>query len=86
MEDEAIAVEAETVVAEPVEEVVEAEAVLDTDVVYSKPEKDDAEAIIDLSKPEVQDAEMVEEQPKKKNLFQINLLGIERRIKMKKMN
>ena len=44
-----------------VEEVVEAEAVLDTDVVYSKPEKDDAEAIIDLSKPEVQDAEIVDE-------------------------
>ena len=44
-----------------VEEVVEAEAVLDTDVVYRKPEKDDAEAIIDLSKPEVQDAEIVDE-------------------------
>ena len=54
-------VEAEAVTAEPVEEVVEVEAVLDTDVVYSKPEKDDAEAIIDLSKPEVQDAEIVDE-------------------------
>ena len=61
VEAEAIAVEAEAVTAEPVEEVVEAEAVLDTDVVYSKPEKDDAEAIIDLSKPEVQDAEIVDE-------------------------
>ena len=61
VEAEAIAVEAEAVVAEPVKEVVEAEAVLDTDIVYSKPEKDDAEAIIDLSKPEVQDAEIVDE-------------------------
>ena len=40
----------------------EAEAVLDTDVVYSRPkEKDDPETIIDLSKPEVQDAEIVDE-------------------------
>jgi hypothetical protein len=56
------AVEAEAVVAEPVEEAVETEAVVDTDVVYSRPkEKDDPKTIIDLSKPEVQDAEIVDE-------------------------
>ena len=51
-------VEAEAIVAEPVE----AEAVLDTDVVYRRPEdKEDTETVIDLSKPEVQDAEIVDE-------------------------
>jgi len=58
VEAEAIAVEAEAVVAEPVEDVVEAETVLDTDVVHAK---DNSEAIIDLSKPDVQDAEIVDE-------------------------
>ena len=59
---EIVEAEAEAVVAEPVEEAVEDEAVLDTDVVYSRPkEKDDPETIIDLSKPEVQDAEIVDE-------------------------
>jgi hypothetical protein len=58
---EIVEAEAEAVV-EPVEEAVEAEAVVDTDVVYSRPkEKDDPETIIDLSKPEVQDAEIVDE-------------------------
>ena len=45
------------------EETVEAEAVLDTDVVYRRPEdKEDTETVIDLSKPEVQDAEIVDEE------------------------
>ena len=58
---------AEAVVAEPVEtktteEVVEAEAaVLDTDVIYSRPKEKEKETILDLSKPEVQDAEMVDD-------------------------
>jgi len=63
-DDDGEVVEAETIAveAEPVEEVVEAEAVLDTDVVDSRPkEKDGPETIIDLSKPEVQDAEIVDE-------------------------
>ena len=52
-------VEADAIVAEPVE----AEAVLDTDVVYRRPEdKEDTETVIDLSKPEVQDAEIVDEE------------------------
>ena len=52
-------VEAEAVVAEPVE----TEAVLDTDVVYRRPEdKEETETVIDLSKPEVQDAEIVDEE------------------------
>ena len=44
---------AEAVVAEP--------ALLDTDIVYKKPEKK-KEPVIDLSKPEVQDAEMVDDE------------------------
>ena len=65
---------AEAIVAEPVEaeateeaaeavvaETVETEtAVLDTDIVYKRPEKK-KEPVIDLSKPEVQDAEMVDD-------------------------
>ena len=56
---------AEAVVAEPAEEVAEAvvaePALLDTDIVYKRPEKK-KEPVIDLSKPEVQDAEMVDDE------------------------
>ena len=52
-------------VAEPTEEVAEAvvaePALLDTDIVYKRPEKK-KEPVIDLSKPEVQDAEMVDDE------------------------
>ena len=54
---------AETVIAEPTEEIAETvvaeTTVLDTDIVYKRPEKK-KEPVIDLSKPEVQDAEMVD--------------------------
>ena len=50
----------EAVVAEPVEAEAAEAAVLDTDIVYKRPEKK-KEPVIDLSKPEVQDAEMVDD-------------------------
>jgi len=40
---------------------VEAETVLDTDIIYQRPKKG-KEVILDLSKPEVQDAEMIDDE------------------------
>ena len=60
-------IKTEAVVAEPInvteevtEAVVDEPEVLDTDIVYKRPEKK-KEPVIDLSKPEVQDAEMVDD-------------------------
>jgi hypothetical protein len=66
-------IETEAVIAKTVEEsteegteavvaevIVEEPTVLDTDIIYKKPEKK-KEPVIDLSKPEVQDAEMVDD-------------------------